>query len=238
MIKAPSLPKVRAHLFARLCLASSEHASKAVSLLRSSGKVDEDLIAYVEDLRIVGRAKACRFFGVDAELGGTTGVGIAWLNAAKKTLGLDTKENTTATKSKFSLSKIRKDINERREEKKIEKGGDWGADAGKAEEVRVVQYLEAKWIKMNDTVNTQVIPSEGPLLANMPSGREIHVVKPWIPLELDAGVLAALRAPPTREDGVLDAGGDSSDDEQSGKAAVSGAFPGTRGYYAGSGNYY
>lgn len=239
MIRAAEIPKVRAHLFARLCLAASEHASKAVALLKSAGRVDEDLVAYVEDLRIVGRAKACRFFGVDSELGGETGIGIAWLHAAKSTLMIEI-QNTSSSKSKFSLSRMRKDISEKREEKRIEKGGDWGADAGRAEEGRVVEFLESKWTKMNDTINTQIVPPEGPLLAGMPSGRDIHVVKPWHEPELDESVLFRLRAPPVGEEEGRDLGEDSSDDEwQPGKErTVAGAFPGSKTNYAGSGSYY
>ncbi len=63
MIKAPEIPKVRAHLFARLCLAAAEHAANALSLLKGQGKIDADLLKYVGDLRRCGRGKACRFFG-------------------------------------------------------------------------------------------------------------------------------------------------------------------------------
>ncbi|KAK3208255.1 hypothetical protein GRF29_77g138865 [Pseudopithomyces chartarum] len=46
----------------------------------------------------------------------------------------------------------KKEWAEKREDKKIEKGGAWGADAGRFEEGRVVDMLLAKWEKMNDTV--------------------------------------------------------------------------------------
>lgn len=240
MIRAPSIPKVRAHLFARLCLAASEHASKAAALLRSAGKVDEELLTYIEDLRIVGRAKACRFFGVDSELGGETGTGLAWLKGAKSTLRMDTKESSSSkTSSKFSLSRMKKEISERREEKRVEKGRDWGADAGRAEEGRILEYLEAKWTKMNDTVNTQMIPAEGPLLAGMPSGRDIHMVAVWRGPELDEGQLRGLRAPlGPREDRGAGDGSSESSSEDEGEGEVVGAFPGTTGDYAGSGKYF
>lgn len=47
---------------------------------------------------------------------------------------------------------------------------------------------------------TQPIPPTGPLLAQMPSGREIHSIKPFQPPQLDAHVLEAMRAPPERPD--------------------------------------
>ena len=46
----------------------------------------------------------------------------------------------------------------------------------------------------------QVIPPVGPLLAQMPSGREIHSIKPFQPPQLGAEVLEAMRAPPDRSD--------------------------------------
>ncbi len=81
MFKAPDIPKVRAHLFARLCLAAAEHAARASSLCqgmdKGSGKLHEAFTRYLEDLRRTSRARACRFFGIDAELGGQTGQALA-----------------------------------------------------------------------------------------------------------------------------------------------------------------
>jgi hypothetical protein len=153
MIKAPEIPKVRAHLFARLCLAAAEHASNALSLLRGSstkGRIDRDLVKYVEDLKQTGRGKACRFFGIDAELGGQTGNGIAWVQAGMHELGTISKED--GSKKGLSLGKLKKEWAEKREDKRIEKGAAWGSDAGKLDEGRVLEMLEQKWVKMNDTV--------------------------------------------------------------------------------------
>lgn len=155
MIKAPDLPKVRAHLFARLCMAVAEHATKAAAMLDKRGgaiRVDDGLLKYIQDLRRVSRAKACRFLGVDADLGGKTGEAIAWLRAGKKELGIAVKEDDKKG-SGIGFSKLKKEWNERREDKKVEKGSDWGGDAGKYEEGRVLDWLEAKWVKMNDTVS-------------------------------------------------------------------------------------
>jgi hypothetical protein len=98
------------------------------------------------------------------------------------------------------LKGLRKEWSERREDKKVEKGLDWGADGGRLEETRVIEMLEAKWVKQNDTMLTQPIPPIGPLLAQMPSGREIHSIKPFQPPLLSAEVLEAMRAPPDRSD--------------------------------------
>ena len=151
MVKPPEIPKVRAHLFARLCLAAAEHAGKAEAMLSASGRIDEALIKYVDCLARTSRAKACRFFGIDADLGGGTGQGIAWLSGGKKQLGFaSTRDEGSKMKG---LAKLKKDWTERKEDKKIEKGGDWGSDAGRLEELRVIEMLEQKWNKMNDTVS-------------------------------------------------------------------------------------
>lgn len=186
MYKAPDIPKVRAHLFARLCLAAAEHAGKAhglcawqagpgvVEKMRAlqirgkkngggdededgglggsgsgSGKLSEGFVRYLEDLRRTSRAKACRFFGIDAELGGQTGDAIGWLHAALQELGVEVKDSS---KKASGLSRLKKEWTEKREDRKVEKGTTWGADAGKLEETRVVEMLESKWTKQNDTV--------------------------------------------------------------------------------------
>lgn len=149
MIKPPEIPKVRAHLFARLCLAAGDHAGKAEAMLRATGRVDESLMRYASDLRKTSRARACRFFGIDAELGGETGKAIAWLLAAKKQLGFSNADHGPKLKG---IAKLKKDWTERREDKKMEKGGVWGSDAGRLEELRINEMLEQKWNKMNDTV--------------------------------------------------------------------------------------
>ena len=156
MFKAPDLPKVRAHLFARLCLAAAEHAGRAHALLTgsagASGKgVSESLIKYTKDLKRACRAKACRFFGIDAELGGKIGEAIAWLKGGKKELGFKAEVDGGSKMAK--LAKFKKDFNERKEDKKIERGGKWGGDAGRFEEARVIEMLEKKWNKFNDTVS-------------------------------------------------------------------------------------
>lgn len=156
MIRAPQIPKVRAHLFARLCLAAAEHAANALSLLNSSGakghgKINPDLVKYADDLRRAGRGKACRFFGIDAELGGKTGDGIAWLQGGLHELGFGVRDESS--KKGMSLGKLKKGWSEKREDKKVEKGGAWGSDAGKLEEARVLEMLEKKWTKENDTVS-------------------------------------------------------------------------------------
>ena len=169
MIKAPDIPKIRAHLFARLCVAAGEHADKASAMLRAAGKgVDDDLASYSQNLRRCARAKACRFLGIDADLGGEMGKAVAWLRAGKTELGLSgaaaaaaaaaaaeaagSKAEGSSNSLSAGLERLKISFGERREDRKIEKGFEWGLDAGRFEELRINDTLEAKWEKINDTV--------------------------------------------------------------------------------------
>ncbi|TKA77172.1 hypothetical protein B0A55_04461 [Friedmanniomyces simplex] len=238
MYKAPSIPKVRAHLFARICLAAAEHAGQAQGLL-GPGKIDADLVKYATDLRRTARGKAARFLAIDAELSGKTGEGLAWLQGARKELGLTFELKDGQRKG---LKGLKQSWQERREDKRVEKGGEWGMDAGKLEETRVVEMLEAKWDKENSTINVQLVPPYEPLLASMPTGREYHSPQPYQPPLLDAQTLALMRAPPDPEERVFrgdeeDSGGE----EYGGRTSEPvGAFPGTSQDYSrsGTGNSY
>lgn len=160
MIKAPSIPKVRAHLFARLCLASSDHAAKASGLLRQApGAIDDSLLRYVDDLRRTARARAARFIAIDAELSGKTGEGIALLRGARKELGFSGVGEDDAGRRR-GLKGLKQSWAEKREDRRVEKGADgWGMDAGRLEEARVLEWLEARWTKLNDTVRVLVLYS-------------------------------------------------------------------------------
>lgn len=83
---------------------------------------------------------------------------------------------------------------------------------------------------------TQPITPPAKLLAEMPSGREIHRITPWEPPILDSASLEATRAPPERTD---EAGGDFSSDDETLAGTPVGAFPGTQGEYrTATPNYY
>ncbi|KAL8660944.1 MAG: hypothetical protein Q9202_006068 [Teloschistes flavicans] len=222
MYKAPSIPKVRASLFGRLCLAAGEHAGRAEVMLKErTGKVDEGLGRYAGEVRKAARGKACRFFGIDEELGGEGGRGIAWLQAGRWELGVKGKED-----GRKGWGRLKKGFEERKEERRGEKGKNDEVDGGRAEEARVVEMLEGKWGKVNDTIITQIIPPFEPLLAGMPSGREIHTSKPYVPPELDADVLEKMRAPPDPlDERTLDDGDDSSDEDAAIENRLPGAFP-------------
>jgi hypothetical protein len=148
MFKGLEMPKVRAHLFARLCLAAAEHAGRGLAAVRNTKGVDERLVGYLEDLRATARAKSMRFFGVDAEAQGKIGEGLAWLRGARRELGFAEEEGRSK-----GFSKLKNSWREKREDRKVEKGdAEWGSDAGRFEEGRVLEMLKIRWEKMNDTV--------------------------------------------------------------------------------------
>ncbi|KAF3346345.1 Electron transfer flavoprotein-ubiquinone oxidoreductase [Verticillium dahliae VDG2] len=176
-------------------------------------------------------------------IAGETGTALAWLRAALQELGVESRTDAAAAAAKKSslgagFSRLRKDWAEKREDKKVERETAWGADGGKMEETRVIEHLEIKWTKINDLVTTQAIPTTGSVLAQMPSGREIHTIKPFQPAELDRSVLEAARAPPDRSDDFGEAL--SSDDEAKGQqhADPPGAYPGARQDHHGGSSYY
>ncbi|GAM33891.1 hypothetical protein TCE0_013f01116 [Talaromyces pinophilus] len=260
MVRAPEIPKVRALILARLCVRSAEHAEQAFSGLGSVGasrnggttaaKIDEDLVKYVENVIKVSRAKACRFFGIDAELSGKVGEAIAWLRAGKGALGIKRAlipEGQSAGGKTGTFSKLKKGWSDRRDERRLEKSssnsgssgvvhGDElgrGDDAGWEEEGRVIEMLEAKWVKMNNTINTQPIPPSEPLLSNLPSGRDIHSAPAaYKPHSLEESELIRMRAPPDEIDQSLSAlalEDDSEDEVTPGtERGLPGGFPGSR----------
>ena len=241
MFKAPTIPKVRAHLFARICLAAAEHASRACCLLTVSSacKIDDDLVKYANDLRRTARGKAARLLAIDTELAGQTGEGLAWLKGARKELGLSVEVEDGKRKG---LGGLKQSWRERREDKKVEKGGEWGLDAGKFEEVRVIEMLEAKWDKENSTMNVQIVPPFEPLLGSTPSGREYHTPQTYEPPKLDPDTLAQMRAPPDpTEHAFRGDEEDSGGEDAYGRSDPVGAFPGTGTEYgrsATSSSYY
>jgi hypothetical protein len=234
MVRAPQIAKVRAQVLTRLCIGAAEHASAAEAALTvESGKVTKDLLEYCDGVRRASRAKACRFQALDEDSSGSTGKGIAWLRAAMNELGMEVKKDGSRSSG---LGKFKASWNEKREDKRIVKGSaNWGLDGGRLEEGRIVEYLDQRMSKENDTTNVQLVPEWKPLLATLPSGMNMPIDERWKPILLEEPELAAMRAPP--EDDYL--GDTASTDEEDGnpKQPV-GAFPGTQGEYGGSGTTY
>ena len=81
------------------------------------------------------------------------------------------------------------------------------------------------------------MPPSDPLIAGMPSGREIHAPKQYVPPNLDEVLLTRLRAPPDGDDRTLSTDSDDSDDQtKKNKADPPGSF--SRSSVAGEGSYY
>lgn len=75
----------------------------------------------------------------------------------------------------------------------------------------------------------------------MPSGREIHSSKPYVPPELDADVLEKMRAPAEPDESRVlmdDENDDSSDEDVPGESGLPGAFPGRPASSAAASEYY
>ena len=224
MVKAPDKPKARAAILQRLCIGAAEKASSASVALGTEGKrVSKDLIEYCENLRATARAKACRFAAVEADTSGETGKAIAWIRAGLNELGME----ISAAGSKSTFSKLKNTYAERKEDRRIAKGdAAWGADGGKAEEGRILEFLEKKFTKENDTINVQLVPEWKPLLAQMPSAMVFPVEEKWKADTLAEAELAAMRALPEADD--MEQGAESSDEEAEDKPRrPTGAFPGT-----------
>jgi hypothetical protein len=241
MFKAPTIAKTRLRLLATICLAAAEHAAMASSLLsQSAGKLDEDLVKYAGDLQKTARGKAIRFFALEADSTAKTGEALAWLQGARRALGLSLTSDSSEDGKRKGLRGLKQTWQERREDKRIEtQHSDWGADAGRLEESRIVEMLEKKWERENRLVNVQTVPPFEPLLAGMPGGREFpHQIRPFTVPELDASEFARLRAPLdpdevaySRRAGDEDDSGDENPHTNLAQGAPAGAFPGTAGEY-------
>ncbi|KAJ9661208.1 hypothetical protein H2198_002152 [Neophaeococcomyces mojaviensis] len=234
MIKAPEIQKTRAQVLTRLCVGAAEHAAGASATLKAEGKrVSKDLVEYVDDLRRTARARACRFQAIDAaDTRYETGKGIAWIYAALSELGMEI--NTKDGNSKQStLSKFKIALQERKEEKRLTKGSArWGSDGGKAEEVRILEYLERKMTKSNDTLHFQKVPEWKTLLATLPSGMNMPLGnETWKAPTLSENELVQMRAPPEHDAITQDSSGDEDQNEKRDAKGPAGAFPGTQGEY-------
>lgn len=236
MIRAPQIPKVRSQVLTRLCIGAALHASSAAAAFSTAGaRMSKDLLEYCDGLQKSSRAKACRFQALDEDTNGQIGKAIAWIRAAAGELGLEASKDGGGSKHSSGFGKMKATFLERREDKRIAQGSaNWGLDGGKFEEARIVDYLDRKFTKENDTISNQLIPEWKPLLATLPSGMNMPIDEKWKPPSLEEDELASMRAPPD-EDEVLQ--GSSEDEDGVAKEPV-GAFPGTQGDYARAGSGY
>ncbi|KAI5307046.1 hypothetical protein KEM56_005327 [Ascosphaera pollenicola] len=178
MIKAPDIPRVRTLLFARICVRAAELASEAEGAMMAAAAAAAGSSSADKSDGIIGRRSS-----TGHDLG---------------------KEKE---KSKLGFRKWKEDWREKREERRLEKGAGEGEggpesddalvagdDAGRMEEVRILEWLSGKWEKLNNTMNTQHIPPHGPLMSQLPSGRDIlSPLKVYIPEGTEKGQIEALR---------------------------------------------
>lgn len=89
-------------------------------------------------------------------------------------------------------------------------------------------------------MNTQLIPPFEPLVASLPSGRDMHSIKPFVAPLLDEAVLTRMQAPPDEDElrAGERAGDDSSDDGRGDGSTPVGAFPGTSNAYGTGEGYF
>lgn len=231
MIRAPEIPKTRAAVLSRLCFGAAEHASAAAAILKNEKRVSKDFVEYVDDMKRTARARACRFQAIAADTDGQTGKGIAWIYAGLSELGFEVSLKDGSGKI-GGFSKMKASWNERKEDKRLGKGSArWGSDAGKAEEARILDYLEKKLTKTNDSVFHHTVPAYKALLSSLPSGMNMPLgdAKWMLPI-LTEDELVQMRAPPDHVLVEQDSSGEDDEDKFGGRGPV-GAFPGTNLQY-------
>ena len=237
MVKAPDKPKARTAILQRLCLGAADKAGSAsVALNSSSQRCSSALLEYTTNLRLTARAKACRFAAIEADTAGSTGLAIAWIRAGLNELGL---EISSSSGKQSTFSKLKSSYSDRREDKRLARGtssSTWGADGGKSEEGRILEFLLQKYTKENDLMNVQLVPEWKPLLATMPGAMNFPVEEKWRVFTLEEDDLARMRALP---DEVGLGAESSSDEDGTGKERrpTPGAFPGSEAEH-GRGSYY
>lgn len=213
----PDPPKgVKAMLFSRLCIAASEHATKAqgaISDIIRAGTVNEDYVRYIDELRRAAKARGCRFLGVDAEAQGRLGEGIAWIRLARETLTGSVSTSSSSTDDQESRGK--KTLASRMEKLRLSKSSSpspitfsspQSAASGNGgglpphldpctlySEFQVIESLDAKWAKTNDNLIFEKVPPTNTLVAKIPCGREVHTVQQFTPVQLGEELVNQLR---------------------------------------------
>ncbi|RVD85811.1 uncharacterized protein DFL_004118 [Arthrobotrys flagrans] len=214
MYKAPTVPtRVRSLLLARLCMYSADMAGKAAAGVAAAPGSGAELKGYCDDMAKTAKAKACRFQGIDAEGQGKVGEAIGWVLAGKEVLGMVVSGDGDKGKLGRGIDMLKK----AREERKMEKvpmEALLGPDAGKTEEAMVLNELERRWRRINDSVNFHNVPSTSSLLARLPTGRPMFPEnQTWTPPKLSSSELSQLQTQ-APNGGELDwIGADDSDDD-------------------------
>ena len=89
---------------------------------------------------------------------------------------------------------------------------------------------------MNMQINTQLIPPSDPLVANLPSGRNIHSTNLFAAPVLGEESLTQMRAPPDADE--MDGDDNSSGDEDEVPNSLPGTFPGSSSAASTGTSYY
>ncbi|KAK6519566.1 hypothetical protein TWF281_003391 [Arthrobotrys megalospora] len=214
MYKAPTMPtRGRSLLLARLCMYSADMAGKAAAGVAATPSSGAELKGYCEDLAKTAKAKACRFLGVDAEGQGKLGEAIGWVLAGKEVLGMVVGGEGDKGKLGRGLDMLKK----AREERKMEKApmeALLGPDAGKMEEAMVLNELERRWRRINDSVNFHKVEPTSSLLAMLPTGRPVFPEnQTWTPPKLSSSELLQLQTQAPNGGEIDWTGVDDSDDD-------------------------
>ncbi|KAI5809948.1 hypothetical protein DFH27DRAFT_508858 [Peziza echinospora] len=180
LYSAPAPPTgVKALLFSRLCIAASEHAAKAqgaISGIVREGKVCDEYIRYLDELRRVGRARGCRFLGLDAEAQSRLGEGLGWMKLASEILTGEEEEQE-------------EESNKKKKKKKSSSMDPCTLHS----ELQTILALAARWAKTNDKLIFDRIPPTNSLMGRIPSGREVHSVPEFVPDRLGVVEVGELR---------------------------------------------
>lgn len=192
---------------------SADMAGKAAAGVAAAPGSGAELKGYCDDMAKTAKAKACRFQGIDAEGQGKVGEAIGWVLAGKEVLGMVVSGDGDKGKLGRGIDMLKK----AREERKMEKvpmEALLGPDAGKTEEAMVLNELERRWRRINDSVNFHNVPSTSSLLARLPTGRPMFPEnQTWTPPKLSSSELSQLQTQ-APNGGELDwIGADDSDDD-------------------------
>lgn len=126
-----------------------------------------------------------------------------------------------------TVDKLRRGLSERKEARHLAASdGNWGLDAGRAEELKVLEALDDKWRKLNDSVMFQTLPETGELNKRIPSGREIHSLKIWEAPRLGGDEMRALKV-----EGAQAGYEEEVDSEEEVEKEVTVEYVGKGGYY-------
>ena len=180
----------------------------------------EEYIKYLDELRRVGRARGCRFLGLDAEAQGRLGEGLGWMKLASEILtgegsSSNTKEEEESSKKKSLASRFKSSSSPSSSPSSQAQSLNTNATSSSSSsipqqslagglpynmdpctlhsELQTILALTTRWSKTNDKLIFDRIPPTNSLMARIPSGREVHTVPEFVPDRLGAVEVGELR---------------------------------------------